>query len=91
MNTHMATKIFLTVSPCPVVQQLQYRSGFRWPKQMADEGDLDNPLHPDDERNSNANCVPIAAPVAIMLTSTNTIVKGGGAKIRPITNADPKL
>ena len=52
LDTHMATKDLLTVSPCPVVQQSQYRLGFRWPKQMADEGDLDNRLHPDDERDS---------------------------------------
>jgi len=43
------------VSQRPVVQQLHYRLGFRWRGQIADEDDLDNRKHPDDERDGGAD------------------------------------
>jgi hypothetical protein len=39
-----------TVSSHPVVQRSQYRLGFRRREQTADEDDLDNRKHHDDER-----------------------------------------
>ena len=43
------------MSQRPVVQRSQYRLGFRWRGQIADEGDLDNCKHPDNERDGGAD------------------------------------
>ena len=74
----------------PVLQPSQCRLGFRWRGQIADEDDLLNRKHPDDEHDAGADLQPIAAPEATMIASTNRAASNGGAIARPITNETHK-